>query len=268
VLDILPGGGPAAALSGESICEDMEDVPTKKNGTLRNILLAQGITLTLNLASSPGLLDFPVDGEPFIVRQTDDCMDPESEGIPGTGQVYQFKQEIVDYLGEGATIINLLDLVNDALAGVDISPLSLSQVSDAATFVNETFDECVVVLEEEMVDEITEVGEGSGDEGDDEGEKAGTKGTTGISDIESNPLGLYPNPVTDQFFISLPSEVKQIQAAAIYNMNGMMMKDIRDRIQSGGDHSIGINAGDLLPGMYFIRVNTETGTIIQRFGVQ
>ena len=66
VLDLLPGGGPSQALSGAYTCNNPGDIPIK-NGRLKNTLLAQGITLALNLRNSPDLITFPVDGmdQPF-----------------------------------------------------------------------------------------------------------------------------------------------------------------------------------------------------------
>jgi hypothetical protein len=281
VLDILPGGGPSKALQGEASCSDLAGVETNKQGRLKNSLLAQGITLALNLRNSPGLLSFPVDGTMFVTVRPIDCMDPEAGGS-GPESTHSFKQEIADFLGEGATIGDLMDLVNRALAGEDISPLSLSQVSDAATSVNEAFDECMIVLGEAVNDEpgndVGEIEEGGTEEGSeaegisneesDKDDESATNGTTGISDNVSNTLGLYPNPVMDRFFISLPVKVESVKAASIYSITGTLIKHITDQVASGSKEDIGIDAGELLPGIYFIRVDTDAGTFLQRFGVQ
>ena len=108
VLDILPGGGPSQTLSGAYSCSDLGDIPTNKQGRLKNTLLAQGITLALNLRNSPDLEYFPVDGLDFQTRKTENCMDPESGGIHGTENYHAFSMELVDYMGPGATRGDLL----------------------------------------------------------------------------------------------------------------------------------------------------------------
>jgi len=146
VLDILPGGGPSKALTGAYGCDDLEGITLNNKGRLKNSLLPQGITLALNLRNSPDLMSFPVDGISFYTRSPENCKNPESKGIHGTEKMHVFGQDVVDFLGENATIEDLLALVNMALAGDDISPLCLSNVADAANVVNEAFDECVVVV--------------------------------------------------------------------------------------------------------------------------
>jgi hypothetical protein len=261
VLDILPGGGPSAALEGESACGEMGTVAVNKQGRLHNSLLAQGITLSLNLRLSPALNDFPVDGETYTAYNAKDCINPVSEGIYGSEKHFAFSSEIAEELGEGATVEDLLDLVNAALSGEDISPLSLSQVSDAATMVNEAFDECVVVGEM-MEDEVN--GEEAGD-----GEDGSTKGVLGISKEEAGEiLDLYPNPVVDRFFLKIPARVTAITSVGIYDMSGVMVKRIDQQIQSGRDQVIEVSVSQLNPGIYFIRIESGAGSVYKRFGVQ
>lgn len=286
VLDILPGGGPSKVLSGEAACDDPGSYQTNKQGRLRNSLLAQGITLALNVRYSPGLLDFPVDGEPFTAMVAEDCMDPMSAGVPWTAKSYTFCQEVADKLGENGTISDLLDLVNMALQGEDIEPLSLSQVADAAVKVNEAFDECVVikgynVTEEQEREEVVEDGGDGGDGGEFEGgdgeepggdqeekTESGAKGVTAIdSDHTGEVLGIYPNPVLDFFYLNIPSEVMHVSYAGIYNMTGVMLKRI-DNIEPGVDQVLEIDVSGLMSGFYFVRIDTGSGSIIKRFGIR
>ena len=292
VLDILPGGGPSNILPGISSCSDLNGIETNKKGRLRNALLAQGITLALNLRNSPDLLEFPVDGEIFMIRQTEDCSDPESSGIQGTEKEFAFSKEVADYLGEGATIEDLLNLVNMALAGEDISPLTLSMVSDAANLVNEAFDECVVVLEKDTGDNNADTG-GEGNAGSKEGNggnestesTGGTQGSEGGSEIEAmsgatgNVTGipdaaagqvmkLYPNPAKDRFYVCVEKETGNIQSAIIYSVSGSPLRILRTEDISRGEQSNSIDISDLAPGLYIIKIDTGTGTFSQRFGIR
>ncbi len=262
VLDILPGGGPSAVLSGESSCSDMGSIETNKQGRLKNSLLAQGITLSLNLRLSPGLEDFPVDGETFMTWMAGDCINPVSEGVPGSGKEFAFSAAVVDRLGEGATVQDLLDLVNSALAGEDISPLNLSEVSDAATLVNEAFDECVVVKGSMEEEEMNAEESGMGAEGS-------RKGVLGISKEEAGRiLDLYPNPVNDRFYLKIPARVTDVKSVGIYDMSGIMVMLIDQQIQTGRDQVIEVGVGQLNPGIYFIRIESGAGSVFKRFGIQ
>jgi len=232
VLELLPGGGPSEALVGHTSCGDMQTIETNKQGRLKNSLLAQGITLSLNLRLSPELMDFPLE-------------EPE----------------------EGTTVADLLDLVNDALAGEDISPLSLSQVSDAATKVNEMFDECKVWTGSETGEWNTEAQGMSEDTAN--GEDGSVKGVLGISRDEAGDiLEIYPNPVTDRFYLRIPPRITDITNAGIFDLSGAQVTAIDHSFHSGRDQVIEIDAGQFVPGVYFVRIVSGEGIVYKRFGVQ
>ncbi len=271
VLELLPGGGPSKVLEGNGSCDDPESYDPNKQGRLKNTLLAQGITLGLNVRLSPELLEFPVDGTLFVTQLAEDCFDPDAGGIAGTEKSYGFGQDVVDKLGADATIGDLVELVNLALAGENISPLSLSQVSDAATMVNEAFDECVVVYENSGADDATleEGEEGEEGEGEKDDQEGSTKGITNISKQGSGPqLGIYPNPVKERFYLSIPDGVVNVKSAGIYSMTGILVRSIEHSIKSGMEQLLEIDASDLLEGIYFVRIDTNSGSISRRFAVQ
>ena len=91
----------------------------------------------------------------------------------------------------------------------------------------------------------------------------------GISREEAgNILEIYPNPVTDRFFLSIPARVKDIRDAAIYDISGVKVFTIEQSLRSGVDQVIEVDASQLNPGIYFIRVDSGVGTVFKRFGVQ
>ena len=252
VLDILPGGGPSKALSGAYGCDNLGDIASKK-GRLKNTLLAQGITLALNLRNSPNLMSFPVDGMDFETRETEDCSNPDAEGIHGTERSHAFGMDVVDYLGVDATISDLLYLVNSALAGYDITPLSLSNVADAAALVNEAFDECVLVIYpvETNPDEGDE-GE-DGDDGNDGEEDANgdQKGTTGVSDASfEEALKLYPNPTRN--LITIQTQESGSYFIEISTLNGQL---IHKSEFSGASYQTDLSS--LENGVYFLKIRSE-----------
>ena len=259
-------------LDGDASCEDPGSYETNKKGRLKNTLLAQGITLTLNTRLSPELLVFPVDGTEFVTLAAADCLDPDAGGIPGTEQSYAFSSGIADALGEGATIADLLDLVNEALGGGDVGSLTLSQISDAATLVNEAFDECVVVISSRDMNPIEgvsgQVG-GSPEEEEEEDEKlGGTKGLTGISGDQENVLGIFPNPVTDWFYLHIPSEVGSVNHAAVYSLTGVKVMSLDHPIEGDSDQQIHMDVSHLIRGIYVVRIESAAGLFTSRFSIQ
>jgi hypothetical protein len=243
VLDLLPGGGPSKVLSGAYSCSDLGDIPTNKQGRLKNTLLAQGITLALNLRNSPDLKTFPVDGMEFQTRMTEDCTNPESGGLSGTEQWHNFGMEVVDHLGAEATIGDVLHLVNRALAGSDISPLSLSNVAGAAGLVNEAFDECVVVL--------TPTDDGNAGDNGNAGDDGNTKGTTGVSDTSfEETLKLYPNPTKN--LINIQTQESGAYSIEISSLKGQI---IHRNEFTGASYQADLSS--LKNGIYFLKISSE-----------
>ena len=121
ILTVLPGGGPVAALpNGDIVVNatcDPAPIATKQNGTIRNVLATQTITLTINTRydgglSSLGLANVCFDIAPAVLA-----------ALPAT-----------------PTIGDLLNYANAVLAGTD--PQNQSAVNAAVSGINEVFDEC------------------------------------------------------------------------------------------------------------------------------
>ena len=91
---------------------------------------------------------------------------------------------------------------------------------------------------------------------------------TGVSDNEEEVIGIYPNPVMDYFYLSIPSSVVDVKQAAIYSLSGAKVMDIGQPILQGDDQVIEINVSHLIHGIYFVRIETATGSHNKRFGIQ
>lgn len=264
VLDILPGGGPSKALNGQYRCDDLGDIAINKQGRLQNSLLAQGITLALNLRNCPNLKTFQVNGTEFRTLNTEDCKNPESGEITGTEKTHSFGSEIVDFLGADATCENILDLVNKALAGKDISPLTLSHIADAAAVINEAFDECVIVLDAAGPDFFEESDEGEeSSEGEDkrpDGYFNGLEanGTTGVPDSEIDKvISIYPNPARE--IINLQTKEPGNYSIVINSLNGQC-------IHTGefNGESLQIDLSSLQAGIYFLTIRSDQLNIVEK----
>jgi hypothetical protein len=125
ILQRLPGGGPAAMLTANALNCEATGFLTHKDGRIKNILLAQTITLGLNLRLDPDLADLALADLPF-------------------GDYPYF----TNHLGANATIGDLYDEANLVLSGSNQYGLDLGMLADGAGKINDYFDECQPLYED------------------------------------------------------------------------------------------------------------------------
>jgi hypothetical protein len=65
---------------------------------------------------------------------------------------------------------------------------------------------------------------------------------------------IFPNPASDNIIISLAEEITEPLYIALYDLNGKIIYFKKH----AGSPELTMNAGDLAPGAYFIRVSTTT----------
>ena len=142
IFDWLPGGGPPKVLkSGEN----------NFNGRIRNILLAQTVTLFFNTQLNDAIGNWELESE-FYTSELIQCGDEEAYYKTET---FAMSQSVIDYLNTNygsATVSTLMDLANDILGGV-VTDISAASVSGAADAINRGFDECRVQRDEPNSDE-------------------------------------------------------------------------------------------------------------------
>jgi hypothetical protein len=154
VIQRMPGGGPAQPLpNGNTVfgsnCST-GSIPLQ-NGRFKNNLLAQTLTLGLNLRLDPGLgtlVKLPAPATPWLVTQGADRVN----GICGDGDDVPFGPflyklipvSVLNKLGSNGTnktVADLYALANQALGGVNVSPTSLGDIVAALGAINDGFDE-------------------------------------------------------------------------------------------------------------------------------
>ncbi|PHR71022.1 MAG: hypothetical protein COA67_07445 [Lutibacter sp.] len=142
IFDWLPGGGPAKVLNpGENTYQ----------GRIRNILLAQTVTLFFNTELNEVIGDWELQAE-FYTSALIEC--GQEEGYYET-ETFTISQSVIDYLNAnygGATVSTLMELANDVLGGV-VTDISASAVNGAVDAINRGFDECRVLRNEPNSDE-------------------------------------------------------------------------------------------------------------------
>ncbi len=81
-------------------------------------------------------------------------------------------------------------------------------------------------------------------------------GTLGLRKNElTTKLTLYPNPVTNQLFLS--SSDRKIENVAIYTLTGTLVKTIKNVVES-------IDVSNLNPGSYLVKVTTDQSSFTQK----
>ncbi len=81
--------------------------------------------------------------------------------------------------------------------------------------------------------------------------------STKIDEHEETLVQLYPNPTSDNLYVTAPETVI-IDFVEIFNEEGQHVKSIKGNVTS-------INVSELSKGMYFIRIHAEGKGVVRKF---
>ena len=73
--------------------------------------------------------------------------------------------------------------------------------------------------------------------------------------VETKKLMLYPNPVSNQLYIS--SEDQKVENVTIYNLSGNVVRNISDKVES-------VDVSNLATGNYLVKVTTDQGSVSKK----
>jgi hypothetical protein len=270
IITLLPGGGPAHPLPanlGDAVIDpitcDVDDQFRMGRGRIRNSLLAQTLTLSLNVRLDPNLPNLPLcllvimipilPGPDGIRGTADDVPDNEH---PRIVELSPALFTALDYLGLPHTAGGVLSLANLALAD-ELSGQAYVQLGDivqAVGSVNDLVDECALTIHCESPAEPQAV------KINDDRHLAQPGGTDpGMSSREFAVRVLTPNPLRAagrlSFSVNLP-ERSRVEAA-VYSLGGRVVSRIDAQELDGGDHTLEVDlnaGGDLASGIYFLRL--------------
>jgi hypothetical protein len=158
---------------------------------------------------------------------------PTSAGTP----TQLVSPDIVAYMsshGYPTTVAGLLQLANDALGGVNISPLTLNQIQEAVENINQTFDECKLV-----------VGYTSGNSS---GGKVLTSNTT--SGQPALIVTAYPNPYRENFSLRINSPVTGQASISFYTIDGVKVSEMKRDVTAYRELTVPYN----VPAAYRTRI--------------
>ncbi|MFE3871228.1 T9SS type A sorting domain-containing protein [Flavobacterium sp. ZS1P70] len=155
IIDVLPGGGGSYVLSASYSISSLPSSYLSKQGRINNTLLAQTITLGLNIGINGALGNFALQAGTFAIAMPaggcgSDIPKVRSCNLDGTVnneyKYYTIPSNIVTALGANATVQGLYNLANQALGGGSTNGLTLSQIASAVDLINNAFDECRIFV--------------------------------------------------------------------------------------------------------------------------
>jgi hypothetical protein len=85
---------------------------------------------------------------------------------------------------------------------------------------------------------------------------------TGIDDLKniSNHISIYPNPISNQFFVNNSLNETENMTVNISDINGKLVQ----KIQNVNGSKSSINIDDLAKGFYFLRIETSRGDVVKK----
>jgi hypothetical protein len=83
---------------------------------------------------------------------------------------------------------------------------------------------------------------------------------------ESGQITLYPNPVRDQFTVTLPFAATQVRGTAVTDAAGKV--HLLNAHRECGEREIQVSAGTLPKGLYLLHLDTEGGYRVVKFARQ
>jgi len=193
-----------------------------QKGKIKNILLAQTITLWFNIRNSATLGSISLVDDTLVTKATANC----GSNIPvGEATRFGLPHNIIVYLNGGngypATVDGLFQLANDVLGGV-VTNISPSSVNDAVDIINNAFDECRVLVGTIPYNNIL------------------TKTNQLIPDpvtlkqkeVLENTLKAvaYPNPYKNYFQLMIISPVSGIANIEFFTLNGQKIHEINKSV--------------------------------------
>lgn len=249
IISLLPGGGPSKKITGANTCASHPGIQTK-NGIIKNSLLAQTITLGLNLRLSTDLGALQMFSDTLMTAPSSGC-DGEGDTITGGYNSRIIPQSVYNVLSQNGTIIPTVDdlfaLANTALGGGAIGATTLSAISDAASKINEGFDECQFGYFVQPLYTQSMAASGS---------------NSPILDVTSLDMQIYPNPFNTSTRIEFIAPESGHACVEIYTLTGSKIAVLYDGMVEAGTKYQYDFTGD--PGMYqvtylcVIRTDKET----------
>ncbi len=270
IIELLPAGGTPAKLKQSmgdltidpATCDVGPHLPLK-NGRIRNILLGQTITLSLNMRLDPFLSTLPIcevmiavpalPGPDGILGTEDDIPDPDAE--PRIRWIPTAVFDALTDLTLPHTAGGLLELANLGLAGENTEGAALSEINQAVSAVNELFDRCALIIACEEGDVWFAAFVGG--PGADDDTPTGWEPADPISEKAGDFNVSITSNADGSSVMSLNLPERSWVEIAVFDVSGRMVMEMEDRTVEAGLTILPLGAENerrMSSGVYFVRV--------------
>ncbi len=266
VIEYLPGGAGIGALSAGNISisssafKTLYTRTTGKTTKINNKLLAQTITLGLNLGMSINLGNLELmPGMWIATAKSDGGCGSTTTNVDGCNYSYfQIDQAIINAIPGDKTIAGLFELANRALGGMTVGA-SLTAIASAVDQINNAFDGCSLFMgyyaqklvcptttpEAPKVAQITPAG------------------------FEVSTLKVYPNPFQNKVTFEFVSAKDSHAVLEINNILGQKITTLMDKdVKMGAVNQLEYQPINVVPGILIYRLildgNVQTGRLIYK----
>jgi hypothetical protein len=251
IIGLLPGGGPPKSISGVNSCDDLSGIKLKK-GNIHNILLAQTITLGLNLRLDEELGGLEILSDTLLTAPSSGCGE-EGDTVAGPYTKYAIPLSVYNELSDNGNIVptvaDLFALANIGLGDGDVGATSLGDIADALGVINDSFDECAFGYFQLYLQSVAAETEGLPKE-----------------EATALDLNIYPNPFAYSANIEFTAIESGHALVEVYSITGAKVATLFDGMVNEGNQYKFTFAGD--PGMkqvtYICVIRSEGETRIKR----
>ena len=263
IIQVLPGGGGSMALiAGDFLITGMPASYLKK-GNINNTLLAQTITLGLNLGIDSELGSFILKGGVMAIAKPQGGCGSEipmlrvcnADGtVTNEYQYYTIPSDMVLALGGNPTVQGLFDLANQALGGGSTNGVSLSKIASLVDLINNAFDECRIFMGYDVpscpefdlvISPINQVAK--------------------VSETSKAGFDAYPIPFKDVLTIRYKFDYISEVKIEVYNSNGILMIS---KVDSNGylnkEIRLNIDSNREQEQVYVVKVTTNRGSNVKK----
>ncbi|HLO82436.1 MAG TPA: T9SS type A sorting domain-containing protein, partial [Chitinophagaceae bacterium] len=196
IINFLPSGGPSGVYTSFKL----------PNSTYKNTLLAQLLTLALNMGLNPELAKYvmPASGE-LWTQKASNC---------GAGATTSICTKYSYSNGKGMSVADIYAAASAALINSSVSNTVRSNWANTLDAINRGFDECAracePVLDQSLL--LTNL--------------IATQRPTTAATVRDLKVKAYPNPFTDRIFINFTSPVAGKAVVEIFDMSGRRIAEI------------------------------------------
>jgi len=246
VIDILPAGGPSQVLPiGSWGCGNLGGLVDKK-GELKNSLLAQTITLGLNMRLDSDLGGLEFTSPNFYVRKSSAC--GQDDAYPVGDPIYYtgsngMPASIMNLFGGTPTVMEIYTLANQALGGITVN-VPLGDITLALGKINNALDKCAFIYFIPVLQSSPITPEAAKD---------------------AMTLKVAPNPFSHEATISYQVKMDSKVTLEVYNMQGAKIATLFEgQADAGVDYSYKYISSDNTQQFLVVVLRSNYGTISER----